>query len=487
MSAPAAAAANPFAPRTYGQLEPLTEHVYLWRNIVNSTIVVGHSELAVIDTQVNQALARRLVQALSTAFPAHRIAYAINTHYHWDHTNGNAVFAAAGATLVASRRTAAAMVERAPRQKAFLSGRGFTLGPDPTLPQVFSDDVPRLDLGGISLELRPGCRAETADPTLIWCPEDAVLCAGDTVMTGSFPIFGQPSQDEGLQDAAWLAALDEVEAFAPRWVAPGHGPQAGAADLALLRRICTYFLDVVATHHRAGRSLAETIAVMEEDMPAWITRIPEVWGTPRYAILRVWAGLEALGEPGWQHRKPSAIPAPRRPADRLPASSPLDAWQSAIHGALEGGDPGQAAALAAAACAAHPDDPAAWTLQAATMIAISRGIASVLEKGDCFAAAGRSLERALQLDPAHPGALIQAGQYQVMMAFRNGDDPGPGEAMLERAAASPGLTSRQQAEIAFYLGMGRRTLGDEAGAAACFARALQADRTYMPALMVSMR
>jgi glyoxylase-like metal-dependent hydrolase (beta-lactamase superfamily II) len=475
-------AGNPFAPRTYGSYEPLSARAGIWRNIVNTTVFVGERGLAVVDTQVNHALARRVLATVRERFPGKPLLYAVNTHYHWDHTNGNAVFKEAGATLVASRRTARAMVERAPRQKGFLASRGFELGPDPLQPDVFAEDAGRLDLGGLTLDLVPGHDAETADPTLVWCPEERVLAAGDTVMTGSFPIFGQPSQREGLEDGGWVDALGQVRGFDPLHVSPGHGPVAHEAELAMLERICRYFLDEVARHHRAGHSLEQTLHEMEDSMPAWITRIPEVWGTPRYAILRAWAGLADLGQPGWQHVKPSAIP---RSGSATPLGD-LAAYEERVAQANEGGDAGQAVVWAEAATAALPGDPGAWTLLAATYIAASRGIASVLEKGDCFDAARHAIERALAIDPQYGPALLQHGQFHTMMAFRNGDDPGRGEELLERAAADQRLSPRQRAEVAFYRGIAERARGNEPVAKQWFGRALAADATYKPALMAQM-
>ena len=55
---------NPFAPRTYGSLQRVTDRVYIYRNIVNSTVVMGDEAVAVIDTQVNETLAERLLQSL---------------------------------------------------------------------------------------------------------------------------------------------------------------------------------------------------------------------------------------------------------------------------------------------------------------------------------------------------------------------------------------------------------------------------------------
>lgn len=478
---------NPFASRDHGRLEPVTSRVFIWRNIVNTAVFVGDAGIAVVDTQVNQALARRLREALAQAFPGKPIRWAINTHYHWDHTNGNAVFKDAGATLVASRRTARAMVERAPRQKGFLASRGFELGPDPLPPDAYAEDLGRIDLGGLGLELRLGHDAETSDPTLVWCAQERCLAAGDTVMTGSFPIFGQPSQREGMEDDGWLGALAEVRGFGADAVLPGHGPVARTDELALLERIIRYFLDQVRAHHAAGHDLATTIREMEDAMPAWITRIPEVWGTPRYAILRVWAGLQDLGQPGFQHVKPSAIPrAPQTVALTRPEVDEAERWRAKALQLMEGGDSAAAVSLAEAAVARFPDDPAVHVALAQTLIAASRGIASVLEKGDCFQAARAALARALEIRPGYAPALLQEGQFHVMMAFRNGDEPTRGETLLDQAAADPSLDARGRAEVAFYRGIAARARGDETLAKQRFAEAVGCDAGFRPALLAMM-
>jgi len=469
---------NPFAPRTYGTLEAVTDRVHCWRNIVNSAVFVGDRGVAVVDTQVNTSSARRLCAEVQRAFNK-PILYAINTHYHWDHAAGNAVFKAAGAQLVASQRTARALRERMPRQKDFLASRGFELGDDPLLPDIFAEATPEIDLGNLRLHLSLGHDAETADPTLVWCPQEKILAAGDTVMTGSFPIFGQPSQREGLENEDWIAALDEVRAFGATAVIPGHGPVAHEAELQQFERIMRYFLDEVRRHHQAGHDLAATIRTMEDDLPAWITRIPEVWGTPRYAILRVWAGLQASDEPGFHHFKPTAIP--RTPIDP-PAVDDRQAWEDMIAHCAEGGDVGQAVDLAEAACARFPAQPWAHVALARTMIAASRGIASVLEKGDCFHRARTAIATALRLQPGYGPAWLQEGQFLTMMAFRNGEDPDRGEAALTQAAAGT-LSVRERAEVAFYQGIAARARGDETAAKAGFAAATRADPGFMPAML----
>lgn len=133
---------SPFAPRKYGELQKVTDAVYIFRNITNSSFVIGEKSVAVIDTQVNRSGAELLLSFIRSV-TSKPIEFVINTHYHWDHTNGNQIFKDLGATVISSKKTKEFMTVRAPRQKEFLSGRGFELGNDPFLPEVtFEGNIP---------------------------------------------------------------------------------------------------------------------------------------------------------------------------------------------------------------------------------------------------------------------------------------------------------------------------------------------------------
>ena len=62
-------------------------------------------------------------------------------------------------------------------------------------------------------------------------------------------------------------------------------------EIDLLLQIESYFLTEVRKRVEQGMSLAELLAEMEANLPDWISVYREVWGTPRYAILRVYRGL----------------------------------------------------------------------------------------------------------------------------------------------------------------------------------------------------
>jgi hypothetical protein len=263
-----------------------------------------------------------------------------------------------------------------------------------------------------------------------------------------------------------------------------------AEELDLLKRIQRYFLDEVAVRVARQMPLPQLLHDLEQQLPEWITSIPVTWGTPRYAILRVYCGLVTDAEPGWQHVKPSAIP----PGDTAKVAalcadlSELRALQSIASELEEGGDLGSAIAVARHATAVAAATPAAWIFLAELLIRGSRITPSVLEKGDFFGEALQAMQHALALDPHYLPAYLALGRFMVMRAYRNGDDPSAGMAHLQRVIAGVAVPPQGPdrallAQAHFYLGMGYRTRGDERQAAACFDTALTYLPGFQPALL----
>jgi cyclase len=490
---------NPFAPRTYGELHKVTDRVYIFRNITNSSFVIGDRGVAVVDTQVNHPLARVLLGRIRSVTDK-PILYAVNTHYHWDHTNGNQLFADLGATVVSSRLTREFMTTRYERQKEFLLGRGFEIAHDPMFPAETFDAAAgterTLDLGGVSLRLFFAGKAESDDAIAVHVESENVLMAGDTVMTGSFPIFGQPVWDEGLEGTGqWETTIANLLALKPAHIIPGHGPIAGTKDTDLLLKIARFFVEEVRIRVDRGMDIDAILKDLEPKLPGWITAIPVVWGNPRYAILRVWRSLMveksttastpgaftiSEARPGWQQFKPSAMPEAKKPLD-LSAHAAADLFKIAEE-AGEGGDNGLRIAALEHLARTRPNDPDVHASLADALIEVSRKEDSVLEKGDFFSRAKTAWRRALEIDPEHVPSLLGKGRYLTMMAYRGGDDPEMGMIFLETARARASKPEHR-AEIDFYTGMGWRRLGDEPRAKEFFRKSLSANPGFMPATL----
>ncbi len=190
------------------------------------------AEVVVFDAQFTPALATLLLDEIRTATDS-PVRYVVVTHPNPDKFNGATVFQAAGAELVASEATAAAMPGVHAYKEAYFVGAGmFTAETYPELPEVdrtFSGElVLPTEQGELRLvELEHG--GVTTTQTVGIVGEDLVV--GDLVagrvhawLEGGI-VDGAPRPDL----ASWSAALDELPALGSR-VRPGRGETLPVVD-----------------------------------------------------------------------------------------------------------------------------------------------------------------------------------------------------------------------------------------------------------------
>jgi cyclase len=198
----------------------------------------------VVDTVATEARARRFgeaVRRLGGAAP--RVL--VNTHFHGDHTFGNALVAGPDTVIVAHERA---------RQEMAVAGLGLTgLWPgvdwgtiELRLPDTTYARRMELHLGGRTVQLLHPGPAHTTGDTLVWLPAERVLFAGDVVLPGCTPFLLMGS----LQGS--LRALDELRALAPRVVVGGHGPVAGPEAIDETERYLRWLLRTAEDARTAG-------------------------------------------------------------------------------------------------------------------------------------------------------------------------------------------------------------------------------------------
>ncbi|WP_405619759.1 MBL fold metallo-hydrolase [Streptomyces sp. NBC_01511] len=227
---PSPAASPPGAP---GRLEELADGVYAYVQpdggwcVSNAGILTepGHGGRPVlIDTAATESRAKALRAALGRLTPeAPRLI--VNTHFHGDHTFGNAVLAGPGTVVVAHERT---------RTEMAAAGLGLTgLWPgvewgdvELMLPDLTYRDALTLHHGGRTIELIHPGPAHTTNDTLVWLPDERVLFAGDVLLPGCTPFLLMGSV------IGSLGTLDLVRKLDPRIIVGGHGPVSGPEVLA---------------------------------------------------------------------------------------------------------------------------------------------------------------------------------------------------------------------------------------------------------------
>jgi cyclase len=172
----------------------------------------------VFDTFASTAAADALRLSAEVIAP---VVFAINSHWHADHVNGNRSFD--DVAIVATERTRELMEERAVGD----------------LDAVFPTDVfdERLERDGAVVETLGG--GPTESDAFLWF-EDTVF-TGDLVVVERHPWVGDGDVEH------WLEILDAFEARRPRVIVPGHGPIGSVDDIPPLRRYLEGLLDGTAT------------------------------------------------------------------------------------------------------------------------------------------------------------------------------------------------------------------------------------------------
>ena len=101
----AGATALPAQEQDFSKVEiksaPLGAHLYLLQGSGgNIAALIGSEGVLLVDDEFG-ALADKIRAALKGLGAEKPVRFVVNTHYHFDHTDGNLAFAAAGASIIA--------------------------------------------------------------------------------------------------------------------------------------------------------------------------------------------------------------------------------------------------------------------------------------------------------------------------------------------------------------------------------------------------
>jgi cyclase len=219
----------------------------------NAGFIVGSNGVAVVDTFVGVAPAKELLDEIRkvTNLP---IRYVINTHYHLDHTGGNAVFADAGATIVAHRNLRE--WERTENLKF------FGQSPKPkdkarvealVLPDLVYSDSVDIYLGTRLLQVRY-MLGHTGGDSVIIVPDANVVFGGDLVWQHHLPNLIDASTEP------WMQTLDKLLAdHASATFVSGHGDLATATDVKNFREYLATLRQEVGKAQSDGKSGKELV------------------------------------------------------------------------------------------------------------------------------------------------------------------------------------------------------------------------------------
>ena len=197
----------------------------------------------------------RITEALSS-LSSDPVKHLINTHWHFDHTDGNEWVHSVGAEITARENTLKHL-----SVATRVEGWNFTFPPAPrdALPTKILTGDEQLHFNSATLELKYYPPAHTDSDISVQFVEADILHVADTFWNGYFPFIDYSTG--GSIDGMIRAAKANVARVTDKTIViPGHGPIGNRSQLIEFRDMLVSVREKVSALKKEGRSLAEVLA-----------------------------------------------------------------------------------------------------------------------------------------------------------------------------------------------------------------------------------
>ena len=221
----------------------------------NIAVLTGADGKVLVDAGIGVSRSQ-LTKALDT-LSAEPITHLINTHWHFDHADGNEWLHAAGAKIIAHENTKKHLSEI---QRVEDWDYNFLPSPSGAIPSEVVAKERELKLNGASIMLRYYGPAHTDGDLSVAFTEANVVHAGDTFWNGIYPFIDYST---GGSIDGTIAACEATLAATTNdtIIIPGHGkPVSNKAELKEFRDMLVAIRDNVARLKKQGKTRDETVA-----------------------------------------------------------------------------------------------------------------------------------------------------------------------------------------------------------------------------------
>ena len=184
----------------------------------NIGVCAGEDGIVLVDDQF-APLAPKIREALKTISDK-PLKFVINTHFHGDHTGGNAEFGTE-ATIIAQENV---------RERLKVGGTGTKPAAKEALPVITFNQDATVHVNGEDIHAIHFPHGHTDGDSVIFFPQSKVVHMGDDFVTYGFPFVDVKS---GGSVSGMIAGVEKVLTMISDdvKVIPGHGPLSGPADV----------------------------------------------------------------------------------------------------------------------------------------------------------------------------------------------------------------------------------------------------------------
>jgi cyclase len=188
----------------------------------NSAVIVNQDDVIVVDSHMTPEAGRVLIQEIKTLTDK-PVRLLVDTHFHYDHTDGNQAFAPIadiiGHEYTRARLSAADYMQRGMlgdllRRQTPLTDALKDLKPTP--PNVTLADRMTIWRGDREIRLLYLGRGHTGGDLVVYLPRERVVCTGDLLVNGIANLV------DGFVNE-WPDTLEKLKPIDFTDVIPGHG------------------------------------------------------------------------------------------------------------------------------------------------------------------------------------------------------------------------------------------------------------------------
>jgi len=202
------------------------------------------------------AVSKEKIRSALHGFGVGAPKFLVNTHWHWDHTDGNEWLHEAGATIIAHPNTTRHMSSATTVAEWEHTFAPWPVGARPT---VAVESANTIRLGHETVLIRYLGPSHTDGDLSIYFEKADILVLGDVWWNGFFPFIDK--SHGGSIDGTIRATNQSIAKAGDRTLMiPGHGAPGGRAELIEYHDMLVTVRDNVARMKSEGRSLAEVIA-----------------------------------------------------------------------------------------------------------------------------------------------------------------------------------------------------------------------------------
>jgi glyoxylase-like metal-dependent hydrolase (beta-lactamase superfamily II) len=220
----------------------------------NIAVLTGRDGKVLVDAGIT-ASRPRITEALKS-LSADPVRHLINSHWHFDHTDGNEWLHSIGAEITGHENTRKHL-----SVTTRVEGWNFTFPPAPAgaLPTKLLAEEQTLHLNGATLLLKHYAPAHTDSDLSIHFTDADVIHVADTFWNGYYP-FIDYSTGGNIDGMIRAAEANLARVTDKTIVIPGHGPVGNKSQLIEFRDMLTDVREKVSSLKKEGKSLSEVIA-----------------------------------------------------------------------------------------------------------------------------------------------------------------------------------------------------------------------------------